>query len=358
MFAKRSREERVLPEPQQVGELLTMVMGKVSKGLRSLDGETARYWAGHANDKELQGAINVLCKILLRGMGEEVDEKILDWVKFYQEVFGLELDPASITLPSEREGFGWIVLVANDLTRTAVFEKCRERFAGKVWKYYDDLNKAVTVNDRESIGMYAIRVRDRVEADEEHKGKSANMAKAEGLKGMTNLERMLLELWYHWKTQDHLDKNTLTICSGSRYADGDVPNANWNDDKFNVSNVNPDNANDNWRVREKFLPIKSRYRRLFWSKYFCQPVVIFEMVCSWISNSKYLSCSIIFKFQPRRNSLFKISILICNLSKIESLLSGLAKVASSPNSKQTRQRFSILTIKPKRSRLGAFFPNW
>lgn len=39
--------------------------------------------------------------------------------------------------------------------------------------------------------------------------------------------------------------------TGSRYADGNVPNANWNDDKFNVGNYNPDESNDNIRVREE-----------------------------------------------------------------------------------------------------------
>lgn len=38
---------------------------------------------------------------------------------------------------------------------------------------------------------------------------------------------------------------------GSRYHDGNTPNVNSNDGKFKVNNVNPDNANDNWGVREK-----------------------------------------------------------------------------------------------------------
>lgn len=39
--------------------------------------------------------------------------------------------------------------------------------------------------------------------------------------------------------------------TGSRYSDGNVPNANWNDGKLNVNRYNPDNANDNLRSREK-----------------------------------------------------------------------------------------------------------
>ena len=250
MFAKR-KKERVLPEPQQVGEVLIMVMGKVSKGLKTLDGESAKNWSGHADDKKLHGAIKALCQVLLRqNVTSEVDPQLTDWLQFYREVFGLELDPASINLPAERDGFNWIVLVAKGLTRNAVFDRCRQRFGGKAWRYYNDLDKAVTRNDREPIETYVICVCDGIEADECHQNKSAKDATKAGIKGMTNLERMLLELWYHWKTSDHLDKENLTICSGSRYAVGHVPCAYWHDDEFGVGGVNPGFADDDWRVRE------------------------------------------------------------------------------------------------------------
>gem|GEM_PF-7031891 len=47
--------------------------------------------------------------------------------------------------------------------------------------------------------------------------------------------------------------------TGSRYADGNVPNVNWNpnDRKMNVNWYNPDNANDNLRSRQKFSKKKS-----------------------------------------------------------------------------------------------------
>ena len=51
--------------------------------------------------------------------------------------------------------------------------------------------------------------------------------------------------------------------SGSRNADGNVPNVNWNDDKLKVNNYNPDNSNDNLRSREevsiKKIPIGSGF---------------------------------------------------------------------------------------------------
>ncbi len=244
----RKKTGRVLAEPQQVAEILSMVTGKLGKGLKTLDFETARYWAGHANDQKLKEKIEELIAVLLQDLADP--RLITDWLQFYREVFHLELDPADITLPSEQDGFGWIVVVAKDLTCNGVFEICRQRFNGKVWRHCDDLDQAITHNDRQPTQTYAIRVRDRVGADVEHKDRSANATAQQGIKGMTNLERMLLELWYHWKNKDHLDTETLTICSGSRYTGGYVPYVRWGDDEFSVGYVHPDSADGNWRVRE------------------------------------------------------------------------------------------------------------
>ena len=65
--------------------------------------------------------------------------------------------------------------------------------------------------------------------------------------------------------------------SGSRYADGNVPNVYWNDDKMNVNWYNPDNANDNLRSRQKFQK-EVRYCG-FSFRYFIQPLVILEISC-------------------------------------------------------------------------------
>lgn len=238
--ARKAKTERVPATYEQLAELLGMVVRIMMRIFQHLDKNSVQYWIGK------EGRLSV---VLNDTFGVEVvDEKIIDWTKFYQEVFGLNLDPAEIKLPAEREGFGWIVLVAKGLARNQVFEVCAKRF--KSWRYYDDLDKAVTVNDRKSTEAYAVRVRDCVEADECHKGKSANTATKAGIKGITNLERMLLELWYHWKSQGHLDKETLTICSGSRYAGGGVPGARWGGDGFRVDYVDPDHQRGDWRVRE------------------------------------------------------------------------------------------------------------
>ena len=245
LASKKVKMERVLPTLEQLAELLGIIIAIVVNIFKRMNRSSVQYWIGH--EKELA---SVLKNALLSKDFKSVDKKVADWVKFYHEVFGLELDPTEIELPVERDDFNWIVLVAKGLARNAVFDLCTKRFDRKTWRYYDDLNSAVTENDRQPTETYVIRVRDGIEADECHQNKSANTATKAGIQGMTNLERMLLELWYHWKMNDHLDQKSLTICSGSRYADGRVPSAHWLGGRFDVGHVDPGHARDSWRVRE------------------------------------------------------------------------------------------------------------
>jgi len=66
-----------------------------------------------------------------------------------------------------------------------------------------------------------------IEADEENQSKSADDLKAVGHKGITLLERLLLELGYFLATGKHLDEENWTLCAGSRNRAGDVPSVYW-----------------------------------------------------------------------------------------------------------------------------------
>lgn len=154
------------------------------------------------------------------------DSKIRKWREFYQDVFGWAKDFSDLQIPPERNGFGWLIIVAEGLTPSQVFNKCNERM--KTWAWADDLDKAVPKNDREAKTDYAVWVRDRVEADEELKGLSANQLADKGILGITLLERLILERFYFWKSRGkHLDLKNVTLCSGSRDSDGGVPSVYW-----------------------------------------------------------------------------------------------------------------------------------
>jgi hypothetical protein len=160
-------------------------------------------------------------------------EQLADWRRFYVEVLQMPSDNLpDPTLPT-LVGFGWLVVIRKGLTLNKVLETMRTHM--KVYSYIgDDLDKGVPKNDRTADRDYCVRIRTRIEADEELRMLSANQVSEGGIKGITLLERLVLELFYFWKTgsqtdlnKRHLDVENVTLCSGSRYSDGYVPRVGW-----------------------------------------------------------------------------------------------------------------------------------
>ncbi|CAN5681545.1 hypothetical protein BH11PAT2_BH11PAT2_07890 [soil metagenome] len=130
-----------------------------------------------------------------------------------------------------------------------VYDECTKHF--KCWRYTDDLDANIPTNDRTAKdGPYAVWHRTRREADEELKNLSANDTAARGVKAITLLERMLLELKYWQETRNHLDIQNVTLCAGSRRAGGRVPDARWLGGLFSVNWRSPASRLPRLRVRE------------------------------------------------------------------------------------------------------------
>ena len=174
-----------------------------------------------------------------------------EWHRFYREVLGIEADLANVAIPADPGGFGWPVIVLRNMTMSRAWQACKMRFA--CWSFWGDnpnWDEVVPRNDRTSEQTYAVRFRDRIEADEEFKKLSANFLERQGIKGIILLERMLLELWYHWRTKDLLDIRNWTLCSGSRYMDGYVPDTCWSAGIFKVHWGSPVHRYGSLRSRE------------------------------------------------------------------------------------------------------------
>lgn len=179
------------------------------------------------------------------------NRSLMEWHRFYKTNFRLDLNFAGITIPERREGFDRLIVVAQGVTIQQVFDTCRAVFGA--WKYTDaNLDEFVTVNDRDTkLGHYAIWVRDRIEADEEHQNQSANQLKDASINGETLLERLLHELKYYADLGQHLDIVNVTLCSGSRDSGGDVPRVCWYDaGRLSVDWCLPDDAGGSLRSRE------------------------------------------------------------------------------------------------------------
>lgn len=122
-----------------------------------------------------------------------------------------------------------------------------------VYQYVDDLDADVTKNDRDpnKTGSYAVSFTANMEADENLKNFSAIKLAKQGVKGITLLERLILELGYFLTTGKHLDEVNVTLCNGSRHSYGRVPcvSRSADDRRVYVGWYDPDDARDFLRTR-------------------------------------------------------------------------------------------------------------
>ncbi len=177
-----------------------------------------------------------------------LDNVVIDWVKVY-ELLRMKVDFSHMDMSDQNY---WSVPVFMGVTMNKVVQRLRDLNI-EVSLYADDLDKGVPTNDRDHAkdGDYVVKFNKTIEADPGLKDKSANDLKKEGVNGITLLERLLLEFGYFLATGNHLDVESVTLCSGSRYSGGNVPLVNWNPDnrKLYVNWYNVTNADFNLRAR-------------------------------------------------------------------------------------------------------------
>jgi len=173
----------------------------------------------------------------------------IDWPKTY-EALGMSEEYSKFPAVTEDPNF-WTVPVIKGITPNKVVKALKD--AGvDVYLYINDPDKDVPTNDRvPANGSYAISFKRTIEADEENKNLSANTLKQRGHKGITLLERLLLELGYLLTTGQHLDIKKWTLCSGSRCSGGSVPGVSWYSvyRRVRVCWFNSDHARDDLRSR-------------------------------------------------------------------------------------------------------------
>ena len=161
-----------------------------------------------------------------------IDEARADWQAFYKEHFGLHVDFNRVMIPA-CPGEGWrLIFIPKGMTMNKAFAQCKKLFA--TWQYADDLDKAIPTNARVASDHYAVWVRDGIEPDAEHLGKSTKAVDPDMKIGSTLLERIILEVKYFSETGNHLDIKGVTLCSGSRNSEGGVPLAHWFVGEFGV----------------------------------------------------------------------------------------------------------------------------
>jgi len=173
---------------------------------------------------------------------------IEEWKKLYFTL-GISCDFSEVVIPDDPGGFSRVIIMAKGVTPQWAYDKCSGLF--RCWKWTDrNLDKVVTSDRTAKNGPYVIRVRDRVEADEELRNMSANDLKRQNIAGITLEERLVYKLKYFKETGKHLDINNWTLCAGSRCSVGRVPYVYWGGAKLGVSWCGPGLAFGGLRSRQ------------------------------------------------------------------------------------------------------------
>ena len=171
-----------------------------------------------------------------------------EWQEFYRKYFRMSVDFSEVAIPEDPGGFERVIFIPKGLTYADIVKVLKKKF--KVYFYTEKLDKDIKDDVRTSKQSYAVRFRERVEADKEWKNTSANQLKEKGINSITLMERLILELKYFDETGKHLDIDNITLCAGSRRSDGVVPFVFWDDDELRVYWFVPGHAISNLRVRE------------------------------------------------------------------------------------------------------------
>lgn len=209
---------------KQLGVLAGTITEDIAK---ILNPQQITYWVKNENRKALTQKLRQVFSV----KNECLDERI-EWQKFYKDQFNWTMDFSRILIP-EKPGEGWrLIIIAKGMTMNVAFARCKKLF--KTYQYADDLNVAISTNIRTATDHYAVWVRDGIEPDHEHLGKSTRQADPDMKIGITVLERIILELKYFSETGNHLDVKGVTFCSGSRGSGGFVPSAYWGGGGFGV----------------------------------------------------------------------------------------------------------------------------
>ena len=142
------------------------------------------------------------------------DGWVIEWQRFYKQVFGITVDLPKVSIPDDPGGFGLVVFVIKEMIYNRVWAKCSDLLKVSSW-YGDDFDSLIDKEKEErkaDNGPYAVRFRNRIEADEENKNLSANKLTKRGGEHITLLEQLLLSLFIWWRTKGfHLDMHSWTL---------------------------------------------------------------------------------------------------------------------------------------------------
>ncbi len=257
---KEARMNNASVSLQTVGHEVGQVQEINMAALRGVTGFLKRLPSPHAqrfvgNPSLITDAVASALEALLPKRMIIPHNEVERWNKYYHDEHGITHSFEGLEVPAEMKYPTRLIVMHTDVSnrpqRVAIVYK--KRCADKWWQYADDLDVAVPKHDRAST--YAIRVADVPEApkgfdEKRQKNLSSQDAWDRGWIITTLPERLIDGDMYLREHKKHLDRTVVTVCAGSRDADGDVPSVDLDiDGEVRVNYWLASNANDGLRFR-------------------------------------------------------------------------------------------------------------
>lgn len=141
------------------------------------------------------------------------------WKRIYKEWFGIEKDFSTMSIPNNYDSTKhFVVIVAKELTVASICDAMRKKF--KVDRMVDiNLLEKISNYRTTEYGDYVVLFHNNEDVDEKFRGISTEQLESSYHRGITLMERLLLEILYFQKTKSHFNAHISTLCCGSRLDD-------------------------------------------------------------------------------------------------------------------------------------------
>lgn len=166
------------------------------------------------------------------GNGHSDNFQLQEWKGFYLKIWNKDAEISESIIPkNKKDGFNQLIVMLEGMTLPKIVAKIREHMKVRLWENEDWLEEIES--DREVYKQsYGIWIRGERESDERLAGLSAVYLEDEKIPGITLSEHLMFALFYWWKFKEHIDLESVTLCSGSRHLDmRKVPWVLWNYEK-------------------------------------------------------------------------------------------------------------------------------
>lgn len=150
-----------------------------------------------------------------------------EWELIYKNYFRKQVNFSQLFIPPHYDPEKhFAVIVAERTTRSRVVKNLRKKVIIQT-VHSRDLRMNTVEDERSPYQDYVVFFEKNTEANKGMFTFSASELRERNISGITFTERLLLEFWYFNATKQHLDTDSITLCSGSRFSNGSVPGIFW-----------------------------------------------------------------------------------------------------------------------------------